>query len=168
MTSRTWTSIKLFMDVAAYSERVMGPAHVVNVVDEAIKTALGAAHRGASHHSQGHPGMDGRRRAAIGAPISPSTAPICSPRAPPLPPTTQLQQAAELINAGTKVAILAGRGCLGARDEMLATGREGRRRRSSSRCSARRWFPTTARSRRAASACWAPRRRRTRWRSATR
>src|SRR5690348_8807280 len=31
---------KLFMDVAAYSQRVMGPAHVVNAVDEAIKTAL--------------------------------------------------------------------------------------------------------------------------------
>ena len=31
---------KLYMDVAAYNQRVMGPAHVVNVVDEAIKTAL--------------------------------------------------------------------------------------------------------------------------------
>src|SRR6185295_1691476 len=32
---------KLFMDVAAYNERVMGPAHVHNVVDEAIKVAVG-------------------------------------------------------------------------------------------------------------------------------
>ena len=31
---------KLFMDVAAYSERVMGPAHVDNVVNAAIKTAI--------------------------------------------------------------------------------------------------------------------------------
>src|SRR4051794_40506862 len=31
---------KLFMDVAAYNQRVMGPAHVDNVVDEAIRTAL--------------------------------------------------------------------------------------------------------------------------------
>ena len=31
---------KLFSDVAAYSERVMGPAHVGNVVDMAIKTAI--------------------------------------------------------------------------------------------------------------------------------
>src|SRR5438067_3976407 len=31
---------KLFNDVAAYNERVMGPAHLVNVVDEAIRTAL--------------------------------------------------------------------------------------------------------------------------------
>src|SRR5438477_1162155 len=31
---------KLFLDVAAYNERIMGPAHVDNVLDEAIKTAL--------------------------------------------------------------------------------------------------------------------------------
>ena len=38
---------KLFMDVAAYSQRVMGPAHVVNIVDQAIRTAL--AWRTVSH-----------------------------------------------------------------------------------------------------------------------
>jgi len=38
---------KLFMDVAVYSERVMGPAHVDNVVDEAIKTAI--ARRAVAH-----------------------------------------------------------------------------------------------------------------------
>ena len=38
---------KLFMDVAVYNERIMGPAHVENVVDEAIKTAL--ARRGVAH-----------------------------------------------------------------------------------------------------------------------
>src|ERR687893_631254 len=31
--------VKVFADVAAYNERVMGPAHVCNVADEAIKTA---------------------------------------------------------------------------------------------------------------------------------
>src|ERR687889_1771293 len=31
---------KLYMDVAVYNQRIMGPAHVDNVVDEAIKTAL--------------------------------------------------------------------------------------------------------------------------------
>jgi pyruvate dehydrogenase (quinone) len=31
---------KLFIDVAAYNQRIMGPGHVANVVDEAIKTAL--------------------------------------------------------------------------------------------------------------------------------
>src|SRR5436305_10829625 len=38
---------KVFMDVAAYSQRVMGAAHVVNVVDEAVKTAL--AYRTVAH-----------------------------------------------------------------------------------------------------------------------
>src|SRR5947209_6096591 len=38
---------KLYMDVAAYNQRVMGAAHVVNVVDEAIKTAL--AYRTVAH-----------------------------------------------------------------------------------------------------------------------
>src|SRR5438309_11997178 len=32
---------KLFMDVSVYSERVTGPAHLVNVVDMAVKAALG-------------------------------------------------------------------------------------------------------------------------------
>src|SRR5215468_1220495 len=31
---------KLFIDVAAYNQRLMGPAHARNVVDEAAKTAL--------------------------------------------------------------------------------------------------------------------------------
>src|ERR671933_329198 len=31
---------KVYMDVAAYNQRVMGPAHAVNLVDEAIKVAL--------------------------------------------------------------------------------------------------------------------------------
>src|ERR671927_387286 len=30
---------KLFVDVAAYNQRIMGPAHAQNVVDEAVKTA---------------------------------------------------------------------------------------------------------------------------------
>src|SRR5438445_2604667 len=38
---------KLFMDVAAYSQRVMGTSHVINVVDEAVKTAL--ARRAVAH-----------------------------------------------------------------------------------------------------------------------
>ncbi len=38
---------KVFMDVAVYNERVMGPMHVNNVVDAAIKHALGC--RGVAH-----------------------------------------------------------------------------------------------------------------------
>src|SRR5262252_1192277 len=39
--------VKVFGDVAAYNQRVMGGAHVVNAVDEAIRTAL--AQRGVAH-----------------------------------------------------------------------------------------------------------------------
>jgi pyruvate dehydrogenase (quinone) len=38
---------KLFMDVAVYEERIMGPTHVENVVDLACRTAL--AYRGVAH-----------------------------------------------------------------------------------------------------------------------
>src|ERR1700751_423733 len=38
---------KLFMDVALYNERIMGPAHVENVADLACRTAL--SYRGVAH-----------------------------------------------------------------------------------------------------------------------
>src|SRR5437868_7806427 len=38
---------KVFMDVAVYNERVMGPAHIVNVVDAAVRAAL--SQRGVAH-----------------------------------------------------------------------------------------------------------------------
>ena len=38
---------KLFMDVSVYNARIMGPAHVENVVELACRTAL--AYRGVAH-----------------------------------------------------------------------------------------------------------------------
>ncbi len=109
---------KLFMDVAVYNERVMGPAHVINVVDEAVKTAL--ARRGVSHITipkdiQEWTAAEEQRSSANAAKHS---ADLYAP-AYPMPPQDKLQEAADLINAGSKVAILAGRGCLHARDEVL-------------------------------------------------
>jgi pyruvate dehydrogenase (quinone) len=109
---------KLYMDVAAYSERVMGPHHVCNVVDEAIRTALGqrtVAHVNIPKDIQDWDGSDVPRSKAN---IAGHSADL-SPAAAPLPSEAQLQAAAELLNAGKKVAILAGRGCLGARNEIL-------------------------------------------------
>jgi pyruvate dehydrogenase (quinone) len=109
---------KLYMDVAAYSERVMGPHHVGNVVDEAIRTALGqrtVAHVNIPKDIQDWDGSDVPRSKAN---IAGHSADL-SPAAAPLPSEAQLQAAAELLNAGRKVAILAGRGCLGARNEIL-------------------------------------------------
>ncbi|HVB64426.1 MAG TPA: thiamine pyrophosphate-dependent enzyme [Nitrolancea sp.] len=109
---------RLYMDVAEYSERVMGPEHVVNVVDEAIKTAFsrhGVAHINIPKDIQDWEASDGKRSSGN---IARHSADIFAPDGLP-PASPQLQQAADLINAGTKVAIMAGRGCLNARSEVL-------------------------------------------------
>jgi len=109
---------KLFIDVAAFNQRVMGPAHVNNIVDEAIKTAL--TRRTVSHITipkdiqQWTLDDDHRSDANISKHSADLYAAVRSVPSPEL-----LQRAAQLINDGSKVAILAGRGCLGARDEIL-------------------------------------------------
>src|SRR5262245_716179 len=109
---------KVFADVAAYNERIMGPAHVHNVVDEAVKTALSrrtVAHVTIPKDVQEWDGSDlPRSKANIAAHSADLFVLHC-----PLPSRDLLQSAADLINRGSKVAILAGRGCLGARDEVL-------------------------------------------------
>jgi pyruvate dehydrogenase (quinone) len=109
---------KLYMDVAAYNQRVMGPAHVNNVVDEAVKTAL--ARRAVAHITvpkdiQDWTSDDAERSDAN---IPHHSANLYAP-AYPLPHEGLLSEAADIINAGARVAILAGRGCLGARAEVL-------------------------------------------------
>ncbi len=109
---------KLFMDVAVYNQRVMGPAHVVNVVDEAIKMAL--ARRSVSHITipkdiQDWKSSDDKRSNAN---VGKHSATIFSPSFP-IPQQQLLQAAADIINQGSKVVVLAGQGCLGARDEVL-------------------------------------------------
>ncbi len=109
---------KLYMDVAVYTQRVMGPAHVVNVVDEAIKTSL--ARRGVSHINiakdiQDMPQSKNERSSAN---IAGHSSDIFA-AAYPVPPERSLREAADLINRGKKVAILVGRGCLPARQEVL-------------------------------------------------
>ncbi|HUY31151.1 MAG TPA: thiamine pyrophosphate-dependent enzyme [Pirellulales bacterium] len=109
---------KLYMDVAAYSERIMGPAHVQNVVDEAIKTALSrrtVAHFSIPKDIQEWTDPDAPRS---GANIAKHSSDLFSGDSS-LPPSALLSQAADLINAGAKVVILAGRGCLDARKEVL-------------------------------------------------
>ncbi|MFL6213737.1 MAG: thiamine pyrophosphate-dependent enzyme [Blastocatellia bacterium] len=109
---------KLFMDVAAYNERVMGPAHVTNVVDEAIKTALSrrtVAHITIPKDIQDWDKGDEERSAAN---IPNHSGDLFAP-AQPLPPRAVIEQAAALINKGRKVVILAGRGCLGAQSEVM-------------------------------------------------
>lgn len=109
---------KLFMDVAAYNERIMGPAHVRNVVDEAIKTAISkrtVAHITIPKDIQDWTSNGSRSKANI-----PHHSADLYTESFPLPPQSLLQQAADIINQGSKIAILAGRGCLPARKEVIA------------------------------------------------
>jgi pyruvate dehydrogenase (quinone) len=108
---------KLYQDVAVYNERVTGPAHVVNVVDEAIKTALsrrGVAHLCIPKDVQEMTASDDPRSSwnvkGHSADINADAAPV--------PAKEQLQAAADVINAGKKVAILVGRGALGCAAEV--------------------------------------------------
>jgi pyruvate dehydrogenase (quinone) len=109
---------KLFMDVAAYNQRIMGPAHVYNVVDEAIKTAL--ARRSVAHITIPKDIQDWTNSDAERSPANiPKHSAVLYAAAYPLPHRGSLQQAADIINRGSKVAILAGAGCLKAREEIL-------------------------------------------------
>jgi pyruvate dehydrogenase (quinone) len=108
---------KVFMDVAAYNERVMGPAHVYNVVDEAMKTAI--ARRSVAHITIPKDIQKWTTEGPRSSTNIPKHSGDIYSDARPLPPKALLEHAAEIINAGSKVAILAGQGCLTARGEIL-------------------------------------------------
>ena len=108
---------KLFMDVAVYNERVMGPLHVVNALDAAVKHALG--YRGVAHISipkdiQDWTTSDSNRSAGN---VRHHSAAVFMPQYP-LPTKAEMQRAADVLNNGKRVAILVGRGALNARDEV--------------------------------------------------
>src|SRR5712672_3393357 len=106
---------KLFIDVAAYNARVMGPEHVESVTNLACRTALAnrtVAHltipldvqivsrgnrsaRNTKHHASNH----------FASPIG-------------TPESGELRRAAEVLNTGARVAILAGSGALKATAEL--------------------------------------------------
>jgi pyruvate dehydrogenase (quinone)/pyruvate oxidase len=109
---------KVFMDVACYNTRVMSAPHMESVADLAIRSAImkrSVAHitipidvqqqavgkrnrseRNVPHHSSSNAAMSGN-----------------------LPQANELRLAADLINHGKRIAILAGQGALHATDELL-------------------------------------------------
>jgi pyruvate dehydrogenase (quinone)/pyruvate oxidase len=116
----TWTQQdveldKLFMDVCVYNARIMGPRHTENVVELACRTAL--AYRGVSHVTmpvdmQSEPlGKDIQSKRNVTHHVSNDMA-----RSAQMPNEQQLAQAVEILNAGKKTVIMAGRGALGAGD----------------------------------------------------
>lgn len=109
----------IFKDVALYSTRVMSAAHVQNVADLACRTALsrrGVAHLNFPVDLQEQEAGDRSKRNVPGHTSDVFTRQVA------LPSEAELQRAAGILNAGQRVAILAGRGALGAGDvlEQLA------------------------------------------------
>ena len=109
---------RLYVDVCKYNARVMNAAHMQNVVDLACRTAL--AYRGVSHITvpvdvQEMPADEGRSKRNIADHTSDAWA-----RSARLPSDDDLRKAAGVLNEGRKVAILAGRGAIGACEELEA------------------------------------------------
>jgi pyruvate dehydrogenase (quinone)/pyruvate oxidase len=108
---------KLFMDATAYSARVMGPAHVEEVVEMACRTAL--AYRQPTHvmipvDFQSQPAND---RSARNVPHHVSN---LMARGGQMPNREMVQRAADILNEAKKPFILAGRGALDATSELIA------------------------------------------------
>ena len=107
---------KLFMDVAVYNSRVMGKAHVANTVDLAVRAAL--AYKGVGHITipTDVQDMEADERSKRNKPQHTSEAPGGNAA---VPDERSLGHAAEILNSGRKVAILAGQGALGAGDQLV-------------------------------------------------
>lgn len=110
---------KLFVDSCVYSTRVMGPAHMEAVAEQACRMALGyrqPAHLTIPIDIQSMPvGKAQRSERNVPHHVSELMA-----RSAHLPDREQLQRAADILAEAKKPFILAGRGALGARKELEA------------------------------------------------
>jgi pyruvate dehydrogenase (quinone)/pyruvate decarboxylase len=109
----------LMQDVACFNLEISGPAHALIVANRACRAALGE--RGVAHItiakdiqaqtlSSDKPSMENH-----GARTSNAWMPLAD-----TPSEAQLRVAADILNRGTRIAILAGQGALRARGEVLA------------------------------------------------
>jgi pyruvate dehydrogenase (quinone)/pyruvate oxidase len=111
---------KLFIDVAEYNEMIHVPAQLPTLLDIAIRHAL--TRRGVAHltiPTDIQIAEAGANPWSAPAPaVNQPTAPIYLPLSG-LPRQEDVLAAAEVLNAGSKVAMLVGAGALGAREEVL-------------------------------------------------
>jgi pyruvate dehydrogenase (quinone) len=109
---------RLFADVAAYSTRIMSAAHVENAVSLACRIAY--TQHGVSHVAipvdvqeqdleEAEPSMRNVQHHVS----------FARQEGERLPEEDELARALEVLNRGKRVAILAGQGALGARDELI-------------------------------------------------
>jgi pyruvate dehydrogenase (quinone) len=110
-------TIPLMQGVALYNEEVTGPEHAVIVANRACRAALGD--RGVAHLTLSKDVQMMKRSADKRSMRNPG-ARSSSSWSPPLgaPPDDQLRAAADVLNAGSRVAIMVGQGALPARDEV--------------------------------------------------
>ncbi len=118
LTQQDVETDKLFMDVSVYNERIMKPTHVENVVELAIRTAL--AYHGVAHVTipvdvQEEPVIYKLQASKRNKPHHVSDVYAQSAK---LPVSEDLHRAAEILNQGKKILILAGAGALHATDEL--------------------------------------------------
>ncbi len=107
---------RIFMDVAVYNTRIMGPSHVEPAANLACRTAL--SYRGVAHLNfpvdlQEHAVQERSKRNIPG-----HAATEVLPRMAGLPAQEDLSRAADLLNAGQRIAMLVGQGALHATDEL--------------------------------------------------
>ena len=120
MTQQDVDLDKLFNDVAVFNARIMGAAHMENAVSLACRSAL--ARRGVAH---------------LTVPVDVQEEPLSAEHRSPrnkahhvsnawsepvvVPQPAEIERAAEILNGASRVAILAGRGALGARATLEQT-----------------------------------------------
>jgi len=109
----------MFNDVTVYNQRIMGPAHVINALDYAVRTALcerGPAHLAFPIDYQAMPAESGSRymRNVPGHTTTNWRPPVRVPQ------HQDLEAAAQMLSGRQKVAILAGAGARGAGAELEA------------------------------------------------
>jgi pyruvate dehydrogenase (quinone)/pyruvate decarboxylase len=110
-------TVRLMEPLTVYNEEVTGPQHAVLIANRACRAALGD--RGVAHLAISKDvqlmklSADKRSMRNPGARSSTSWSPPLS-----APPADQLRAAAAILNAGSRVAVLAGQGALSARDEV--------------------------------------------------
>lgn len=101
----------LFQDVTVYNEFINSPAQLPRVAELAVQSALTLG--GVSHLSIPTDVI------AQDVPNRTSQREIFTPKAQIMPCPKELQRAADLLNKGGKITVLAGDGCRGSRDELL-------------------------------------------------
>ncbi len=104
---------KLFMDCCVYSERIMGRSHVENVTELACRTAL--SYRGVAHLTIPVDFQEEESDEPSPRNVAHHVSNVLALGAR-LPNHSDVERAAEVLNKGKRIAILAGAGALGCGD----------------------------------------------------